>query len=341
MNENTSLDRRRFLAAAASAATMAQASGMLGPGATARAAAAPRNARMKIGLYSITFLGIWYQGRSMGLKELMRLAKKEGFEGVELDTKRPHAAPMDLSKADRKELRELAAELDLPISAVSPNCDLSSHVPEQREAAICYVRECIKLTREVGSPICKIFAAWPGVVVRQGLGYYHYTREAPDPFEDWAAERWDNVRQSLVELARFAEDEGVVLALQNHRPVVSDCRDVLSMIEEVGSGALKACLDHDTEEGVKQAGPLQVHSHFNGEFRRDADGRLRSTHKVGYGPYVNALVRSGFSGFMNWEFCHPAMQYGARAGIDYVHEQTRWALEYMKQLRAEAEAGLS
>jgi hypothetical protein len=39
---------------------------------------------------------------------------------------------------------------------------------------------------------------------------------------------------------------------------------------------------------------------------------------------------------MNWEYCHPAMAQGQRAGIEYVHEQTRLALEYMKRLRADA-----
>ncbi|GAJ04049.1 unnamed protein product, partial [marine sediment metagenome] len=71
------------------------------------------------------------------------------------------------------------------------------------------------------------------------------------------------------------------------------------------------------------------------------DGRLRSTHETGYGPYVNALVASGYKGFMNWEYCHPAMKFGKRAGIEYVEEQTRLALEYMKGLRAEAEERLS
>jgi sugar phosphate isomerase/epimerase len=293
---------------------------------------------MKIGLYSITYLGIWYRGEAMNLKDLMRFAKKEGWEGIELDTKRPHAAPMDLSADGRKELRDLAGELELPICAVSPNSDLSSHIPERSEAMICYVRECIKLTRDLGSPICKIFAGWPGVVVRDGLGYYHYTRELLDPFPSWIPERWDRVRESLKELSRFAEDSGVVLALQNHHPITNNEDDVLRMIEEVASPALKACMDHGTAETVEKAGELQVHSHYNGEFRKDASGRLVSTHEVGYGPYVDALVASGFDGFMNWEFCHPAMQYGRRTGIDYVHRVTREALAYMKMLREEAEA---
>jgi len=275
----------------------------------------------------------------MKLKDLMRFIKKEGWEGIELDTKRPHAAPMDLSPDDRKELRDLAGELDLPISAVSPNSDLSSFIPEHQEASICYVRECIKLTKDLGSPVCKIFAGWPGVVVRNGLADYRHTRQLPDPFPAWQAERWDHVRQALKELSAFSEDQGVILALQNHRPITNNEDDVLRMIQEVASPALKACMDHGTAETVRKAGRLQVHSHYNGEFRRNSEGRLVSTHKVGYGPYVDALVASGFDGFMNWEFCHPAMKFGRPAGIDYVHRVTREALDYMKMLRSEAEAG--
>jgi len=336
------ISRRQFLASA----TVATAAMVTGTAKSAvkhplnlmSSSAKPQNNRMKIGLYTITYLGIWYEGEAMKLKDIMRHIKKQGWEGIEFDTKRPHASPMDLSSDDRKELRDLAGELDLPITAVSPNSDLSSHIPERREAMICYVRECIELTRDLGSPICKIFAAWPGVVVRDGLGYYEYTRNLPEPYPDWTGERWDNVRSALKELSKFAEDQGIILALQNHEPVTMDYKDVLKFIEEVDSPALKACLDHAPVEAVKEAGALLVHSHFNGEFRRADDGQLRSTHETGYGPYVNALIASGFKGYMNWEYCHPAMKFGKRAGVEYVEEQTRLALEYMKGLRTEAEA---
>ena len=329
------MSRREFLAGTIAAAAATATSTVVQ--AAINNPAKPNN-RMKIGLYTITYLGIWYDGQAMELKELMRFIKKQGWEGVEFDTKRPHAAPMDLSKDERKQLRDLAGELDLPISAVSPNCDLSSHIPERQEAMICYVRECIKLTRDLGSPICKICPAWPGVIVRDGLGYYHHTRSIADPYPDWSNERWDNVREALKELSKFAEDEGVILALQNHRPVTMDYKDVLKMIKEVDSPALKACIDHGTKESVSEAGQLLVHSHFNGEFRRNADGQLMSTHKVGYKAYVDALVASGYNGFMSWEFCHPAMEFGKRTGVEYAHKQTRMALEYMKKLRADAEA---
>ena len=47
-------------------------------------------------------------------------------------------------------------------------------------------------------------------------------------------------------------------------------------------------------------------------------------------------MNSGYKGYINWEFCHPAKADGQFAGIDYVHDQTAMALEYLKQLRAEA-----
>ena len=301
---------------------------------------------MKIGLYSITYLGIWYKGDAIPLKDLMRFVKTEGWEGIEFDTKRPHAAPMDLSEDDRKELRDLAGELELPISAVSPNCDLSSPVPEHREAMICYVRECIKLARDLGSPICKIFASWRGVAVRDGLGNYKYTSD--DPFPDWSKDRWGFVWDSLKELSKFAEDQGIMLAMQNHGPVVRGYQDVLTYIEEMGSPAFKACMDipleHENKNSAKWAkkivqetGPLMVHSHYSGEFERGDDGRIKLiTQAIAYGPYVDALIKSGYEGYMSWEFCHPAIENGEHAGIEYVHKQTRLALEFMKQLRAES-----
>ena len=40
---------------------------------------------MKIGLYSITYLGCWYRGEALTLPELIHTAKKFGYDGVEID----------------------------------------------------------------------------------------------------------------------------------------------------------------------------------------------------------------------------------------------------------------
>ena len=237
---------------------------------------------MKIGIYSITYRGIWYRGEALDVFSLMRLAKQQGWEGVEFDAERPHAAPMDLSADDRKRLRDLSGDLELPISAISPNCDLSSPVPVQREAMICYVRECIKLAHDVEAPLCKIFAAWRGITLHDGLATYDETY-GYEQYGYWKGDRRGFVVDCLRELTKVAEDNGIVLAMQNHGPdIVNSYHDVLSLIAEVGSPALKACMDINIEpeaesaaharEMAKATGKLQVHSHFNAEFRRAADG---------------------------------------------------------------------
>ncbi|MBI3697300.1 MAG: sugar phosphate isomerase/epimerase, partial [Acidobacteria bacterium] len=45
---------------------------------------------MKIGLYSITYLGVWYRGPALTLEQLIDRARKYGYDGVEIDGKRPH-----------------------------------------------------------------------------------------------------------------------------------------------------------------------------------------------------------------------------------------------------------
>ena len=313
---------------------------------------------MKIGLYSITYRGVWYRGEAIGIFDLVRLAKRQGWEGLELDTERPHAAPMDLCADDRRRLRDLAGELGLELCPVSPNCDLSSPVPSQREAMICYVRECIKLAHDLGSPICKIFAAWRGITLHDGIGTYDETY-GYNQFGFWKEDRRGFVVDSMRELCKVAEEYGITLAMQNHGPdVVNRYQDVLALIEEIGSPAFKACMDINIEpeadsaeharEMAMASRAVQVHSHMNGEFARPADGKVELVgagyfddhfwgRQVAYPAYVDALVATGYRGYMNWEFCHPAAQDGKPVGIDYVHNQTQMAFEYLSALRASAE----
>jgi sugar phosphate isomerase/epimerase len=319
---------------------------------------------MKIGLYSVTYRGVSYRGEAIDLFNLVRLARQQGWEGLELDAERPHAAPMDLSTDDRKRLRDLAGEVGLELCAVSPNCDLSSPVPVQRETMISYVRDCIRLARDLGSPICKIFAAWRGITLHNGLATYDDTY-GYNQYGFWKEDRRQFVVGAMRELCKVAEDYGILLAMQNPGPdVVNRYPDVLNLIAEVGSPAFKACMDiniepeADSPEHARQmaaaSGDLQIHSHMNGEFARRSHGQVELVgagyfdkdfwgRQVAYPAYVDALVASGYQGYMNWEFCHPGFENGNPVGIEYVHEQTRMAFEYLSALRvaAEEKAGMT
>jgi hypothetical protein len=123
----------------------------------------------------------------------------------------------------------------------------------------------------------------------------------------------------------------------------------------------KACLDINIEPEAESpdharqmaaaSGTLQTHSHMNGEFARRPDGSVELvaggyfdehfwSRQVAYPAYVDALLSSGYQGYMDWEFCHPARVDGRPAGIEYVHNQTRMAFEYLSALRAAAEQKL-
>jgi sugar phosphate isomerase/epimerase len=218
-------------------------------------------------------------------------------------------------------------------------------------------RKATEQPHDLGAPLCKIFAAWRGITLHNGLATYDETY-GYDQYGFWKGDRWGFLCESLRELTKVAEDYGIVLAMQNHGPdVVNHYQDVLRLIHDVGSPALKGCMDINIEPEAESAehaksmaaacAGVLAHSHFNAEFRRAVDGSVELAaggyfddrfwqRRVAYPAYVEALIASGYEGYINWEFCHPAMEVGRPAGIDYVHRQTALALEYMKELRAKA-----
>jgi sugar phosphate isomerase/epimerase len=76
---------------------------------------------MKLGLYSITYLGLWYRGKELGLPQMIRRAKQYGYDGVEIDGKRPHGNPLDWPAARCRELRSLSEGEGIEIYAVAAN----------------------------------------------------------------------------------------------------------------------------------------------------------------------------------------------------------------------------
>jgi sugar phosphate isomerase/epimerase len=312
---------------------------------------------VKIGLYSITFLGVWYRGRALTLDELFDRAREYGYEGVEIDGKRPHGNPLDLPAARCRELRRRASDSGVPIYAVAANNDFSSPVPEHREAQLAYVRELIRMTADLGAPVLRVFCAWPGVTLGPDGGSYESARRIwrTAQHEAGNAGAWERCRAGLLECAAWAADAGITLALQNHPPVVANHHDMLRMIQEVDSSALKACFDAplahrqgvtDMRAAAREVGPLQVLSHFGGEYARQSDGRIQSvvrepdgrlTPESFYGEFVLGMNEIGYDGYVGYELCHPLPKVeGTTVGVEFAELNARLAAEYIKGLVAAA-----
>jgi sugar phosphate isomerase/epimerase len=305
---------------------------------------------MKVGLYTISFAGVWYAGPALPLSEIFGRAKEMGYDGVEIGARRPHASPMDLDAKARERLREQAAKAGVEIPAVASYNNFASPVLEQRENELLMVREQIKLARDLGAPILRLFAAWRGITLRDGHGSYEITRrywEAGFP-DVLASERWQWVKECLKEAADFAGEMGVTLALQNHEPVIRSHGDMLAFVREVGSPALKACLDcpllssQDEAEvaaAVRATGDLQVHSHYGGEFEekngKAVQREIRFSRRglINYPAFVKALKEIGYDGYLCYEFCHPCLgEEHELLGLEEVTRQVALAARYMKAL---------
>jgi sugar phosphate isomerase/epimerase len=217
------------------------------------------------------------------------------------------------------------------------------------------VRELARLAADLGAKTVRLFAAWPGVAMHDGLATYDlvrspfYTFERQFPYTTWL-ERWNYVKGCLREAAAFGEEFGVVMALQNHAPLIRHWKDCYDLVNEVNSPWLKICLDLPLmtsfdKEAVRQAaltvGSLQAHSHFGGEFTRDDEGRavLRNL-DLGkplpdYAHFIALMREIGYEGYFCYELCHPVLSEAHEPlGLEYVDEQVKMAQEFMSKLLA-------
>jgi len=333
------MGRRQFVTTSL-AATAGLAAGM-----NAMSCSAQNKSDMKIGLYSITFLGVWYRGEALSLEEITKRARGYGYSGIEIDGKRPHGNPLDWPSQSCKKLKAMADGEGVEIYGVAANNDFSSPMPEFRECQIAYTKDLIRMTSDLGAKTLRMFLGWPGVTLHPKIAKYtaakdiwNYTHSNFTEEETWS---W--CRDGMTECTKYAEDAGVTLALQNHKPVIIDYTDVLRMVNEIGSPNLKVSLDvpimddkspENIHKAAQAVGNLQVLSHFGGEYERGVDGKPAG--EDFYRHFVQAMHDIGYSGYMSYELCHPLPAVdGETVGIEFAEKNAMLAAEFMNGLVSE------
>lgn len=352
------MDRRTFIEKSGAATGAALLGGVI-PEAKAGSAKVQNNPMsprkdIKIGLYTISYLGVWYDGPALSFREIVERAKRYGYDSIELDNKRPLGMPMDLDQRKRDEMRNIMEKHGIEMPCVAANNDFSSPIPEHREENLLMVRETARLAADLGSKIVRLFAAWQGVPIHEGTGTYDLVRgyhsfERRYPYATWL-QRYHFVRDCLKEAAEIGEEFGVTMVLQNHRPLIRHWKDMYDLIRDVNSPWLKACLDlpimsnydHDwVEEAVKTVGDWQVHSHFGGEYYRDESGKVQQMViplRFGrplpdYAHFIKMLREIGYGGHITYELCHPVLNEKHEIeNLDFVHDQVEMAQEFMRDI---------
>jgi sugar phosphate isomerase/epimerase len=309
---------------------------------------------MKLGLYSISCSGVWFKDRpALTVEEFVDVAKKYDYDGVELDLKRPHGSPIDLDSARCRQIRDYVKGKGLEMCAVAANNNFATIVPEQIENELLMVKEQIRVAKELSAPVLRLFAAWRGIVMKNGIGTYELPAAHHSFYGALDYELRLNIVACLKECAKWAGEAGVMLALQNHYPIIVTYHDMLDFVKWVDSPHLKCCLDAPccgwTEhtqsdeyqtQAVKDVGDLQVLTHANGEFAEEK-GKIRmisfNPHKqpvlTNYPAFVKALKQQKYKGYLNFEFCHMPFQGGKVLGYnDYIDDQIRLAQKYFRTL---------
>lgn len=339
MKKTNLMNRRQFVAT-----SLAATAGLVA-GANALSCSSQKKSDIKVGLYSITYLGVWYRGQALPLEDMVRRAKEYGFSGIEIDGKRPHGNPLDWPTQKCKDFKAMANGEGIEIYGVAANNDFSSPIPEQREAQIAYVKDLIRMTSDFEAKTLRMFLGWTGITLHPQIARYDIADEiwnfTHSKFTE--EETWSWCRAGMTECAKYAADAGVILALQNHHPVIKDYPDVLRMVQEVNSPSLKVSLDapimvDKSPETIHKAalavGDLQVLSHFGGEYERGSDGK-----PVGedfYRPFIQAMHEIGYQGYMSYELCHPLpVVDGQTVGIEFADKNAQLASEFMRGLIAD------
>jgi len=354
------MNRRKFIetsGAVAGGAMLGTVANSVNPAPVVKESNIQKTGKIKLGLYSISYGGVWYKGAALSFDELCKRAKEFGYDGIELDNKRPMGNPMDLDQRRRGEMKNSLAKYGLEIPCVAANNDFSSPIPEHMECQLLMVRETARLAKDLGAKIVRLFAAWPGVPIHEGVGTYDfvhdhdgfYTYRRQYPYVTWI-DRYNFVKEGLKEAAKIGEENGITMVLQNHAPIIRNWKDTFDLIKEVNSPSLKACLDLPIFEkqdndyianAVRTIGNLQSHSHFGGEYYRDenkvvrpilldyyADGKMPD-----YTHYIQLMNEIGYNGYFTFELCHPLLNKDhSRAGIEFVHEQVILAREFMANI---------
>jgi len=324
---------------------------------------------MKVCLDSVSYGGIFYKGPKVPLKDLIFKAKDFGYDGIEIQARRPLGSVLDWDSKAGKDLKETADSAGIEIAAVSATNNFASPIMEERENELLMVREQIKFANNMDAKVMRVFAAWMGTLGpdrRTGLATLENTRitwNYPASFVD----RWLWVVDGLKEAAKWAEEYGVTLALQTHGPILRPgYEDTLFMIRQVNSEYLKMSLDtglacfnqyeHQSDGYIRKAvqacKDVVVHSHFNAKFDETPSGEVVQipydipevpglTPPGGSTPnylaFVRELKKIGYRGYHSYEVCSQERDENYNViGIEMVDKYCRLACRYMKKLIREA-----
>lgn len=222
------------------------------------------------------------QNGSMTLEQFLETIATIGFDAAELTayyfptTDRPYL----------NHIKRRTHELGLTVSGTAVGSDFTQTDADARLAHVRMTEEWIRHSVVLGAPTLRVFAG----PIRDGVS-------AEQAFA-WCVE-------CLKKCASVAQQEGVVLVLENHGGLTATAEGTLKLLEAVGSDWLRLNLDFGNFVGdvyrqfelcAPHASATHAKVHFNGSSGRET---------VDYTRVRSILEAAGYRGYIAMEYEEP------------------------------------
>jgi len=305
---------------------------------------------MQIGLHTISYAGIFYDGPGLSLEEQIEKAAGFGYESVEVMAKRPVASPFDMDPDRCARAKDLAAEKGVTMEMIAGYIDLGRADAVDRERERVWARETFRMTRDLGGKYCRVYAG----------GEMIYD-DAP------VRDQWDWCIEGIKELVPVARDFGINMALEIHTGTAQTVDAMAAMLRQIDDPGVFVVLDppllalhnEDVTEAYETMSSITkiVHGHICDHVHKPAWVNYRTMVGLGaqytdqiyhvpigegvvdFEAFMRAAHADGFDGSLAVEVCTPFhVEYNVPSMED-VDKLVIHGLEWLKAKRAEIAGG--
>lgn len=290
MNTN----RRRFLAASTCVSTAA----LTWPAMAARAQETPATKpRQRIGVSTYSFFKFG-GAKNTPVDRCIELAADMGFDGVEL----LHVQMGDDSTPVLNSLKRRAFTLGLDLMGLSTHQTFVSPDAAVRQKNIEHTTHCLEVAHQLGIPTIRVNTGrWGTSKSFDELMKNKGIEPRLEGFTDDEGFKW--VADCYRELAKRAEQLGVIMGLENHWGLGRTAEGVLRVVKEVDSPWLKVTLDTGNflENQYEQFAALASHAVLVQAKTYYGDGTWY-TLDIDYSKVASILREHNYRGYLSLEF---------------------------------------
>jgi len=230
---------------------------------------------IKIGCAAYSYRDYLKDGR-MKYEDFIEEAYRIRLDGVELTL---YWLPSKNTSYFRK-IKRLSLSRGLPISCAGISTNFCNPNISERKKTIEAVREGLEFAHELGAPCLRVFG-----------GY------VPEGYSETEAIKW--TVESLESCIEYAEDNGVVIAMENHGGITARADNVIRIVKSVDSPWLRVNLDlgnyrESTYNDIAKTIPYAVHTH--------AKVSVAGGVKIDYQKIKEIVESGGYNGFLSIEY---------------------------------------